>query len=102
MCQHSIPRSNNTSSNKSMIGMPQQPKAGPSPNPSDIHHSILEWTNQTAPQCIYTSIKGDACKNEKGYVWKCTIFSGAIPPTPELGDRLDIYLDTFFKTIRIK
>ena len=102
MCQHSVPHSNNQPSNKYMIRMPQEPKADPSPNPSEIHRSILEWTNQTAPQCIYTSIKGDAHKNKKGYVWKCTVFSGAILPTPELRDRSDIYLDTSSKTIHIK
>ncbi|KIM71197.1 hypothetical protein PILCRDRAFT_17286 [Piloderma croceum F 1598] len=84
--------------------MTQQPEPGPSTNtsPSDIRRSILEWTNKTAPQHIYTSIKGDARKNERGYVWKCTVFSGAIPPTPELGDRSDIYLDTSSRTIHVK
>jgi hypothetical protein len=102
--QSSVTHSKNTSSNKYTIGMTQQPEPGPSTNtsPSDIRRSILEWTNKTAPQHIYTSIKGDARKNERGYVWKCTVFSGAIPPTPELGDRSDIYLDTSSRTIHVK
>jgi len=62
----------------------------------------LEWNNKTVPQANYTAIKGVSQMNEKGYVWICTVFSGPIPPMPELGDTSDIYLDTGTKTIYIK
>ncbi|KIM72795.1 hypothetical protein PILCRDRAFT_93306 [Piloderma croceum F 1598] len=87
-----------------MLGAISNLLGSPTNNASsvDIRQSILEWTVQNAPRHDYIRIKGVAQERKKGYVWICTIFSGAIPPTPELGDPSDIYIDTRAKKIHVK
>jgi hypothetical protein len=85
---------------------PQEPNEGSSSSNPDtsqnIRESILQWHNDTPPPPRYIQIKGPSEREPKGYPWKCTVFSGPSPPTPDVGDISDIYIDTGGQSIYAK
>ena len=70
--------------------------------PNDLRQSILNWGYPKTPSNKYTDVKGVASKRDRDYLLSCTVFSGPVPPMPELGQLSDIYIDTHARLVHVK
>jgi hypothetical protein len=91
-----------------MIGTTTQLKstdptnAGSSQTSLGIRQSILTWSYNNSLESSYADVKGVTKGRNGEYLLTCNVFSGIIPPTPELGEISDIYIDTDAKRVYVK